>query len=74
MNILVTGGAGYVGSHAAQLLDRAGHDVWIYDNLSQGHRSAALPGKLIVGELGDRDRVTLATHDQSRRGVQLWLA
>lgn len=53
MNILVTGGAGYIGSHAARWLDRAGHDVWVYDNLSQGHRGAALKGKLIVGELAD---------------------
>jgi UDP-glucose-4-epimerase GalE len=53
MNILVTGGAGYVGSHAARLLDRAGHAVWIYDNLSQGHREAALPGRLIEADLAD---------------------
>jgi UDP-glucose-4-epimerase GalE len=57
MNILVTGGAGYVGSHAARLLARAGHEVWIYDNLSRGHRAAALSGRLIEGELADRERV-----------------
>lgn len=57
MRILVSGGAGYVGSHAARVLDRAGHDVWVYDNLSQGHRSAALPGRLIEGELTDRARL-----------------
>ena len=54
MNILVTGGAGYVGSHAARSLDRAGHQVWIYDNLVQGHRGAALPKRLIEGELANR--------------------
>ncbi|OHB79763.1 MAG: UDP-glucose 4-epimerase GalE [Planctomycetes bacterium RBG_16_64_10] len=53
MNILVTGGAGYVGSHAARLLDRAGHTVWVYDNCWRGHRAAALPGRLIEGELAD---------------------
>jgi len=53
MNILVTGGAGYIGSHAARHLDRAGHQVWVYDNLSRGHRSAVLPGRLIEGELVD---------------------
>ena len=36
MRVLVTGGAGYIGSHAARLLDRAGHEVWIYDNLIYG--------------------------------------
>jgi UDP-glucose 4-epimerase len=60
VKVLVTGGAGYIGSHAARLLSRAGHDVWIYDNLSQGHRAAALPGRLIVGELADRAAVEAA--------------
>lgn len=53
MNILVTGGAGYVGSHAARCLTRAGHDIWVYDNLSRGHREAVPPGRLILGELAD---------------------
>ena len=57
LNILVTGGAGYVGSHAARLLDRAGNEVWIYDNLSRGNRGAALPGRLIEGDLHDREQL-----------------
>ncbi len=40
MNILVTGGAGYVGSHCVRALCDAGHDVTVLDNLSQGHRAA----------------------------------
>lgn len=57
MRILVTGGAGYVGSHAVRLLVRSGHDVWIYDNLSRGHRQAA-QAPLIEGELHDRSKLT----------------
>jgi len=54
MNILVTGGAGYVGSHAAKWLQNAGHNIWVYDNLSTGHRLAVLPDRLIEGELTDQ--------------------
>jgi UDP-glucose 4-epimerase len=54
MRILVTGGAGYVGSHAARVVARSGHDVWVYDNLSRGHGAAAPSGRLVVGDLTDR--------------------
>jgi UDP-glucose-4-epimerase GalE len=57
MNILVTGGAGYVGSHAARHLQRAGHEIWVYDNLSQGHRGAVAADRLIEGELLDRPKL-----------------
>lgn len=40
MNVLVVGGAGYIGSHAVKLLAEAGHDVVVVDNLSRGHREA----------------------------------
>jgi UDP-glucose 4-epimerase len=53
VRILVTGGAGYIGSHAVRLLEQSGHDVSVFDNLSQGHRGAVPSGKLIVGELLD---------------------
>ena len=55
MRILVIGGAGYVGSaHDARWLDRAGRELWVYDNLVAGHRQAVHPGRLIEGELNDR--------------------
>ncbi|HUE70829.1 MAG TPA: UDP-glucose 4-epimerase GalE [Pirellulaceae bacterium] len=58
MNILVTGGAGYVGSHAVRLLVSRQHDIWVYDNLSRGHRSAVPAGRLITGDLSDQAHLT----------------
>lgn len=57
MNVLVSGGAGYVGSHAARMLARAGHEVWAYDNLVFGHRGAVAPGRLIEGDLLDKEKL-----------------
>jgi UDP-glucose-4-epimerase GalE len=57
MHILVTGGAGYIGSHAVRLFLEMGHDVWVYDNLCTGHR-AAVPGeRLIIGDLAEEQRL-----------------
>lgn len=55
--ILVTGGAGYVGSHVAKNLARAGYEVITFDNLYRGHDHAVQWGKLLVGDLKDRDAV-----------------
>jgi UDP-glucose 4-epimerase len=51
---LVTGGAGYIGSHVVLALGEAGYDVLTYDNLSTGNRDAVLQGALVVGDLADR--------------------
>lgn len=54
MNVLVTGGAGYIGSHVVNLLVARRYNVVVYDNLLAGHRQAVDPGaKLIVGDLLD---------------------
>lgn len=54
MRVLVTGGAGYIGSVMTKLLLEAGHRVTVLDNLSYGHRAAVTPGaELIVGDIGD---------------------
>jgi len=55
--ILVTGGAGYIGSHIVQQLGEAGYDLVIYDNCSTGLPDAVLYGELIIGDLGDIDRL-----------------
>jgi len=53
MKILVTGGAGYIGSHVVKALGEEGHELLVYDNLSTGHDWAILYGKLVKGELAD---------------------
>lgn len=55
--ILVTGGAGYIGSHTVKKLGEAGSEVIIYDNLSTGSAEAILYGELFKGELNDRTRL-----------------
>jgi UDP-glucose 4-epimerase len=57
MKVLVTGGAGYVGSHAVRQLGEAGHEVVVYDDLSTGHEWAVLHGELVVGDVTDRERL-----------------
>lgn len=55
MKILVTGGAGYIGSHIVKALGERGYDIVVYDNLSYGHEWAVLHGKLIKGDLADKE-------------------
>ena len=58
MNILVCGGAGYIGSHMSKMLAEHGHHVTVFDNLSTGHRQAVQWGELVQGDLLDRDALT----------------
>ena len=51
--VLVTGGAGYIGSHAAKALHQAGHRVVVFDNLIAGHREAVRYGELVEGDITD---------------------
>jgi len=61
---LVTGGAGYVGSHLVLALRDAGHEVVVYDNLRQGHRAAVPPDvKLIEADIGNARRLDLVLAD-----------
>jgi UDP-glucose-4-epimerase GalE len=72
--VLVTGGAGYIGSHAVKALGRAGYRVVIYDNLSAGHRAAALGAPLIEGDIGDVDAVRRALRDSGASAVMHFAA
>ena len=70
MNVFVTGGAGYIGSVCVEELLDAGHVVTVFDNLSEGHRSAVDPrAKFIRGDLGDRDLVARALVDAQAEAV-----
>ncbi len=53
MKVLVTGGAGYIGSHMVRTLGESGHDIVVYDNLSTGHKESVLYGKLVTADLSD---------------------
>lgn len=57
-SILVTGGAGYIGSHVVKLLGERGENIVVLDNLSTGNEEAVLFGTLVKGDTGDRDLVT----------------
>lgn len=60
MRVLVTGGAGYIGSHAARTLVGHGHDVLIYDDLSTGHRELAQGSSLVEANITDAAALTKA--------------
>lgn len=55
MAVLVTGGAGYIGSHTVAALLERGEDIVVVDNLQQGHKEAVLGGKLYIGDLRDSE-------------------
>jgi len=57
MKVLVTGGAGYIGSHVVKQLGEAGHDIVVYDNLSTGYEWAVTYGQLVVGDVADTEKL-----------------
>jgi UDP-glucose-4-epimerase GalE len=74
MKVLLTGGAGYVGSHCAKLLRESGHDAWVYDNLVFGHRGAVPKDRLIEGDLLDGAKLAAAFRDHSIEAVMHFAA
>lgn len=69
MNILVTGGAGYIGSHACLALAEAGHTPIVYDNLSTGHHNAVQWGPFVQADLADYGSVRQALRDYGVEAV-----
>ena len=74
MKLLVVGGAGYIGSHMCKLLERAGHEVLVLDNLSTGFRESVKYGRLVVGDLSDINLLENLFKDHKLDGVMHFAA
>lgn len=55
MKILITGGAGYIGSHTNRLLNEKGYETIVLDDLSDGHKEAIVAGEFVIGDFGDKE-------------------
>ena len=74
MAVLVTGGAGYIGSHAAKALSRAGFEPVVLDNLSRGHREAVRWGPFVKADVGDQDALRRVFREYSIDAVMHFAA
>src|SRR2546423_10398406 len=74
MRILVTGGAGYVGSHCLRRLLAAGHECVVYDNLCRGHREAVPADLLVEGDLEDEAKLLALLRDRKIDAVMHFAA
>jgi len=72
--VLVTGGAGYIGSHAAKALHAAGYRVVVYDSLTAGHRGAVRYGELVEGDINDVAALRAAMRRHEVEGVMHFAA
>ena len=73
-NILVTGGAGYIGSHVCKALSKAGHTPITYDNLSRGFKKSVKWGPLVQGDLHDFEKLKKTLHDHKIQAVMHFAA
>ena len=69
MRVMVTGGAGYIGSHTCKLLAQNGHDLVVYDNLSTGHRDLVRWGAFEHGDILDADRLRVVMRRHRPEGI-----
>lgn len=74
MNILITGGAGYVGSACLRYLQAKGHHVVAYDNLIQGHRDAVGDTQLVEGDIADTQKVVQTLREMEADAVMHFAA
>ncbi|HWL59525.1 MAG TPA: UDP-glucose 4-epimerase GalE [Microbacteriaceae bacterium] len=74
MAILVVGGAGYIGSHTVRELEKAGQEVWVFDDLSLGHAQSVRSDRLIRGELLNRSALDEALRGRSIDAVMHFAA
>ncbi len=74
MNVLVCGGAGYIGSHMCKVLAESGHEVTVFDNLSTGHAEAVRWGRFIHGDLLSREDIESAFADNRYSAVMHFCA
>lgn len=74
MNILVVGGAGYIGSHMVRSLIRSGHEVVVLDNLSTGFKQSVKSGELIIGDMADKPLVESVLGDHKIEAVMHFAA
>ena len=73
-SVLVTGGAGYIGSHACKALARAGYRPVVFDNISRGHREAVRWGPLVEGDIADRSLLAAALDEHQISAVMHFAA
>ena len=75
MNVFVTGGAGYIGSICVEELLNAGHQITVFDNLTEGHRSAVdKRAKFIQGDLADQELISKSVRDAGAEAVMHFAA
>lgn len=74
MSILVTGGAGYIGSQVVKQLNESGFATVTYDNLKKGYRKAVLAGEFILGDVMDTSKLSKVFRENQIEAVMHFAA